>query len=374
MPRYGIVSISRNARGRQFDSFDHFYRSIGLNTGNLLFTNAIWCQIGGEKTRLHYSFDPEKANAELDGIVIPAANWINPNSDFADLASVLEKLKIPVVVIGLGAQSSDEGDNIAIKGGTRRFLQAVFERSATVSVRGEFTKSVLAKLGYERVCVTGCPSLYIAFRDDKLEKRGEFDLSRCLLHATRYSVSHAVSVREPSADRAIFRLAYSKSIDLLFQSELEELALLFDYNEPDLFNDRIKLLMRELYDVEDWEEARRFILEHGRAYIDVNDWSDGIAGYQFLYGTRLHGTIMALNSGVPATLLHHDSRTKEIADFASIPSIDAKIAEISEIGVQKAYEEADLSGYLSKRAENQEKYAAFLRENNIQLASDWDTK
>ncbi len=350
-----------------FSDFSHLYQALGCNTGNLLFTNAVWRQVGGQKTRLNFVFDAEKANEEYDAIIIPAANWINANVDFGHVAEPLEKLKIPVVIIGLGAQNEGYDTAIPLKDGTKRFLRAVFDRATSVSVRGEFTQNVLHRLGYRDTRVTGCPSLYCDFRQFQSPRLETFDLSRCLLHPTRYSASHAPYAREASPNRDIFRFAYSHRLDLLFQSELEELALLLGFeNEPEMHNERTLMLINEIYKSSNWQELSEYLRQKGKTFLDVDAWADAMPAYQFVYGTRLHGTIMALNSGTPGMLLYHDSRTREMAEFAGIPHIDANKADISKRGIRKAYEKLNLSKYYQKRAKNIDSYISFLKENNVE--------
>ncbi|MFN3959138.1 MAG: polysaccharide pyruvyl transferase family protein [Parvularculaceae bacterium] len=315
--------------------------------------------------RLNFIFDADKANAELDAVIIPAANWIGAHVDFSHVAALIEKLKIPVVLIGLGAQSENYDGEIAVPAGTRRFLTAVFDRSARVSVRGEYTASVLKKLGYANFTVTGCPSLYCDFRRFEKPAPGEFEIRRCLVNATRYSAVHMPNAREESPNWALMRFAFKHRLDLLFQSEPEELALLFGFEGPEVFNERVVMMMKEIYDAKDWLHVRDYVLKHGRAFLDVDEWAEAVAHYQFVYGTRLHGTIMALNSGVSAMLLWHDSRTREIAEFAAMPSMDANLAEFTESGLARAYESLDLKAYFRRREENRTVYKRFLQENGL---------
>ncbi|OYW84954.1 MAG: hypothetical protein B7Z22_09530, partial [Hyphomonas sp. 32-62-5] len=188
MSKTGILSILPRVEPSSVPTFDRLYRMVGQNTGNLLFTNAVWNQISGPKERINFTFNPEKLNEELDALVIPAANWLSPHVDFSHLADLVEKLTIPVVLIGLGAQDADYSGEINIPEGTIRFARAVAERSASISVRGEYTRQILKGLSIENVTVTGCPSLYHDFRrftppHNNLHIRFE----RGLIHATRYT-------------------------------------------------------------------------------------------------------------------------------------------------------------------------------------------
>ena len=74
--RYGIVSILRNLSPSRMPTFDDYYNALGANSGNLLFTNAVWRQLEGDKVRLNFKVDPAKANDKYSAIIFPAANWI----------------------------------------------------------------------------------------------------------------------------------------------------------------------------------------------------------------------------------------------------------------------------------------------------------
>ena len=55
----------------------------------------------------------------------------------------------------------------------QRFVRAVLDHSATIGVRGEFTREYLATLGFgdEHVDVVGCTSLYRDGADLQITKR-----------------------------------------------------------------------------------------------------------------------------------------------------------------------------------------------------------
>lgn len=369
MPKTGILSILPRIEARSVSSFDRLYQMVGQNTGNLLFTNAVWNQIAGPKERINFTFDPGKLNERLDALVIPAANWLSPHVDFSDLADLVEQLTIPVVLIGLGAQDAGYSGQIDIPEGTVRFVRAVAERSASISVRGEYTRQILNGLGIENVTVTGCPSLYHDFRGfaappNKLHVR----FRRGLIHATRYTASYAPFARTDSLQRRLFRLAYAQGMDILFQSEPEEMALLTGLRSRDAFDERLKGLLLETYGETDWDRLVNYVESHGRVFFDVRDWARALDKYDYILGTRLHGTIMALNSGVPAILIHHDSRTREVAEFAAIPSIQAGSADLSSRQIESMFRRSDRYEYYTRRLKNAVTYRRFLESNGLLAA------
>ena len=47
----------------------------------------------------------DKELAGRDVVVLAAANWINSYDDFGWLANRLERIKLPVLLVGVGAQA-----------------------------------------------------------------------------------------------------------------------------------------------------------------------------------------------------------------------------------------------------------------------------
>ena len=128
--------------------FNSFYNRIGLNTGNFLFANACRHLIKGTtKTGVGTNFDPNHVNKNYDALVIPAANWINNYSDWSPLIKTLSKLKIPLLVLGLGVQSSSfDKKDLKINKSSKDLLKVISDKSELISLRGFFTKKCCDEL------------------------------------------------------------------------------------------------------------------------------------------------------------------------------------------------------------------------------------
>ncbi|MEZ5985953.1 MAG: polysaccharide pyruvyl transferase family protein [Hyphomonas sp.] len=282
MPRTGILSIVPKVEADSLARFGQLYELVGKNTGNLLFTNAVWNQIAGPKERVNFTFDPDKLNERLSALVIPAANWLGPVVDFSNLANLVEQLKIPVTLIGLGAQDDTYSGTVNIPEGTIRFVRAVAERSHSISVRGEYTRRVLSKLGINNVTVTGCPSLYHNFRTfSPPPERLNIRFRRGLIHATRFSASYAPFAQTESVHRQLYRMAYAEKLDILLQSETEEMALLSGFGEDAGLDSRLKQLLLQSYGAPNWEDWLGYISAHGRVFFDVAEWARALDAYDY---------------------------------------------------------------------------------------------
>ena len=93
-----------------------------------------------------------RVNEEFDAFVVPLANAFR--ADFKPhldrLTALIERLRIPGVVVGVGAQLSiDGGLTTGIEDSVEAFMRAVLERSASIGVRGDVTEKYLDHLGFE---------------------------------------------------------------------------------------------------------------------------------------------------------------------------------------------------------------------------------
>lgn len=118
---------------------------IGNNTSNLLFSQSVYRLLSTADTELATAgLAPAKAkdvNSAFDHVVIPLANAFRPGYEntLDALSTLVEKLTIPVTVVGVGAQASIEGNHTSadsVGAATTRFVKAVLERSPSIGVRG----------------------------------------------------------------------------------------------------------------------------------------------------------------------------------------------------------------------------------------------
>lgn len=91
------------------------------------------------------------------------------------LSRIIKKLKIPMFILGAGVQSSLDYSYeflLSISEPSKIFLDTVFESGGDITLRGDFSKYCLEKLGYKNLFVSGCPSLFMCgFSDNVLNKK-----------------------------------------------------------------------------------------------------------------------------------------------------------------------------------------------------------
>lgn len=286
------------------------------NWGNKLWFQGVYSAINtGENT---YDFltgevDVDKINSTYDFIFLPMANifytgFLGP---MRHLTEVFSKVRIPVyvVVCGVQADSYDDLPRLLDEIGedSRRFIRAIYNTGGNFALRGYFTEEFFRRLGFHDAVVTGCPSLFQMGRD--------------------------FCVRNPSADSNQLLPVFNGSVKVVeelmrayprssFIDQSNYFAPLFqpDYLERDGLRHQMGFV--SMYG----SAAAQFLAEGRIAMIaDMNAWYQYLKnnGYTYAFGSRIHGTIMALLSGVPATIITSDSRTREMAEFFDIPYFTA---------------------------------------------------
>ncbi|MFJ3862346.1 polysaccharide pyruvyl transferase family protein [Streptomyces nigra] len=337
---------------------------IATNSGNLIFSDATHKILETPRTEVVSNgirTDVSAAgriNEEFDAFVIPLANAFRPSfeAQLKRLTRLIEKLRIPVVVVGVGAQAGLGYNAARLKGiepAVRAFVSAVLDRSASIGVRGEFTEKYLNDLGFRDVEVIGCPSLFLYGKELTVTKK-----EPALGAGSRIAVNGSHSaVKSQGLDRVIDR-AHARYPHLRFIGQN--------------LSDARQLHWRDLSDPNALVTAMPTHPEHPmyredkvRVYIDPVTWIDDLRGFDFSFGSRIHGNIAALLAGTPATVLCGDSRTLELCRYFGIPHrrIDKLTGEVDPAAL---YEEADFGPLMSGHQERFERFTAFLDRNGLE--------
>lgn len=363
--RVGIVSINpavaRNATELDFKAL---YQAVGMNTGNLMFATAMYRQLDAEVKQIGFSFDSAVVNENFDAVVIPAANWLNQKDDWDWLTALIEQLEIPVVTIGIGLQANTTDLNdIRINASCQRLIRVLSTKAPFISTRGFLTTRYLQSIGVMNVVTTGCPSIYMPLMAaDAVEASG----SPTVIQSTRYYYS-SEAAQDGGLNNALFAASGRNSYDMVYQSEPEEMEyLLKPSSDNALETPRLASLAR-LYGLANMEELKSYLDRCGKVFLDLDQWSAYLQTKERVLGTRLHGAIIALNSGTPAILLAHDSRTTEMIDFAGIPTVAPEIfgGDFSPAKINAAFAGVDMESYRARRESNRKIYKQFLLANGL---------
>jgi hypothetical protein len=333
---------------------------IADNGGNLVFIHAAWKLLSAPGVEIIpdrlvvQPNDADEINERFDAYVIPLANAfrLQFRGPLARTTELVRRLRIPVVVLGVGAQGTvDHGwDGLKpIDAAVKDFVSAVLDRSPTIGVRGEATREYLNGLGFRDVDVIGCPSMFMwGDTIDLKPKVAALDAhSNVAITISPYrtamgNVAMAAHARYP-------RLAY-------FAQDLPTLRLLFD-GTPLRGGTPESLLPIH--------PGHPFFREHRtRFYVDPWPWIEELRGFDFSFGTRIHGTIAALLAGTPAVVLAHDSRTLELARYFDIPHRLLRDVP-TDLDPADLHAEADFSALHAGHAQRFETIIEYLARNGL---------
>ena len=295
--------------------------ATGGNTGNLAFQYAVASHLKGQVPIISLDAAPSEVRAAGDIIVLPLANQLGNHTDLRDLALKLEEINLPIVGIGLGAQAASSNVDIELVSGTERWLRTIVRlrpsENPNIGVRGPYTLAQLAKLGVaDSGVVTGCPSNFLNMSDDIADKIA-FGFTRSpKLIAVAAGIPYIPALS--AIEQNLVSLVTETGGAYIVQHDLEMLQLArneFDNMSPGaLENCRNYMLPQaELNDFKTW--CRR----HAFAFGNAQSWMDFLRRFDFVVGTRVHGAMLAIQAGVPAACIAHDSRTLELCETMGIP-------------------------------------------------------
>jgi hypothetical protein len=293
------------------------FEASGFNFGNILIGNAVRTFLTKYDVLTRSDIDsPAEANERCGHVVMPAANWLWKNFDFGYIADFLEQTKLPITIIGLGAQTDDRTMISPIHPNTLRLIRLIAGRSASLGVRGFYTAEVLAANGIHNVEVIGCPSLFTnRCPNIKIHTSSLSDPKKLSVNFSRHMIEHSYSsARLRSVENAVLQFAMKHDSLFVAQDELAELGLSAGENV-----DSVELI--KYFNTFDPAAVVEYFKSRTRHFLDADSWAAFIRTRELSLGTRLHGNIIALANGVPAIMIIHDSRTMEVCSLLAAPYV-----------------------------------------------------
>lgn len=325
------------------------------NVGNLLFQFAFMRHIHAPALcSIDHVQNPgpeeiERINASYDAFYIPLANAFRPKfaRHLGRLTQLVSRLRIPVVVVGVGVQAEDNPmeELGSIHSLVREFCATVLDRSESIGVRGQFTAEYLDALGVRRVDVIGCPSMFYWGNEMPAPRLPE-----------RFSDA-SVSFNWGFDDRGIFSagalllerlIATQRSVTYFSQVDDEAKAFLYGGDHCAY--------------VQAMAGVDRLALEFPA---DVHLWIRSLAEKDFTIGSRIHGSVASLLAGVPTLLMTHDCRVTELARYFNLPSLPLVSLDEPGFDLSRALDGVQWDSHLSVHAERLASYIAFLDKNGI---------
>jgi hypothetical protein len=342
--------------------------TTGTNVGNMLFQHSVVKALSLPDNELASNGfglkveDADRINDSCDVLVLPLANQFRPDFGhrLAMMAQTIRRLKVPVVVVGVGCQTDLDYDFTRLRSideQVKSFVASVLDHSSSIGVRGVCTAAYLKSLGFDAVDIIGCPSMFIDGQDLKRPREIEtFDRS------TRLSVNISAAGEQAKFSTGLDKMGQVIARTVRHYDDVEYVS-----------QQRDSLFALLLGSTRQTHESRgipkdtyRLLHSLGRvtAFVDPRTWLDHLAGRDFVFGTRLHGGIAALLAGTKAHLIAHDSRTLELAQYHEIPHVNIRGLSLEQ-DPRDLYENSDYSRMVSGHGERFATYAHFLEKNGL---------
>ncbi|MBO6729453.1 MAG: polysaccharide pyruvyl transferase family protein [Maricaulis sp.] len=301
--------------------------AVGQNSGNLVFQYACRKLIRSDATVIGQDVprDPVAIREQADVIVIPSANFLREGLSFGGFVGLLDRCQLPLVFIGLGAQAeSAASTKLNLDPTIERMIALMKERSESVSVRGDFTASVLEYYGLDNVVITGCPSNFISENDNfaetiahKAAQGGPTFLTHAEEPWPKVAEKTGVERRLIEWTRKGRAMMIQQSVPAVFEYLRRDNPAAVDQPSEDFE----VALAAQLMPGQGVEAFRDFAATRLRSYISVEQWMEDSARFDFSIGMRLHGNMVAWQAGVPAMWIHHDARTSELVETMGLPNL-----------------------------------------------------
>lgn len=349
---------------------DEAARSIGFNSGNNIFWFSIQKLLlaDGVEVRTMSMEQCESAidavNGDFDAAVMCPANALN--YDFRDnlrrMARLFSAFRIPVIVIGLGAQSSYDYDMTfldAIGSDVRAFVSSVLKTGGSIACRGHFTGEVLGKCGFRDGFdyeVLGCPSLYMFGPETRVN-----------VPALSKSEINPVFNGPEMLGRGNLRRLLARFPRSIFVSQDRAYTFLYSPSGPDA--ETLSLMSASSISA----FAELIAGDRLKLYCDFLPWRDMLrkSGANFAVGTRIHGCIACVLSGIPAYIWEKDSRVREMAEFFDIPGgrLPSRIAPVPNLNA--LYEESNYAKFNSALPERFARFKEFMNCHGLPWGEDF---
>lgn len=296
------------------------------NTGNLAFRYAVYKLIGRSAPVLPWSTDPRN----LPGLggeiaIMPCSNQIGPHANCSGRLHFTKALEIPALALGLGAQAKDFSLRPEIPEDTIGWIREISSRShrsaPNIGVRGHYTARVLADLGFgDHIRVLGCPSLFINDNPNlglTIAKKVASNPQKLCIGVAAGNPMRPASV---ALERALIALSINSGGAYVVQHPLSliKAARGEEASVPPQHLTRFQNLYKP-------NGADRGVVPvNSTVFFDIDSWMESLRRHHLIVGMRIHGIMLAIQAGIPALCITHDSRTQELCEVMMIPHISVQ--------------------------------------------------
>lgn len=369
-----FYALNESVDDAPFITSEQLFRRTGDNTGNLAFTYGTKILLGESAKSFDWSSNHTKSADEL--LVVSCANQLGAHCDMTGQAEKINKIDMPTIALGLGAQSDDIGIMPDVPQGTINWFDQMASRAVSdapnIALRGEHTYAYLKSIGREKHCtVLGCPSNLISpFKDlgKRIKDREIFPPKRVAVAAgSPWVPAHR------TLERTLADMVTLTGGSYIVQMTLEMIKLAradFESFDRDVLI-KFKNFIRPQLTL---PEFMQWCRSHVEMFVHVPSWMEHLRKFDFVVGNRIHGVILAIQAGVPALCIAHDSRIVELCEFMRIPYV--RMEQVARSGLN-LYELVNLytfdaDAYDEKRLGQALEFKKFFANNQVLISNHLD--
>lgn len=373
--KIGIFGTDGAVKSSYLLNTSNFLNSVGANTGNLFFQYAVFNEIADEKHIVGRDL-PWVADVVRDScrvLVIPSANFLRENFDLTGYVDFLEKCDLPLLFLGLGAQADNfDKKKFDFHPSILKLINLIKDRSTCVGVRGAYSAEILDGFGVGNINVIGCPTNFVNKDTSLYEKlQSKWDLDSSVITTTG-DEPWPKAKNKRDAEQKLFAMAYENR-GLYVQQSVEPLVKVVRFLNPycsslediSISVEKLRLALAPSLSNNDFH---KFMVSSVRLYISIDQWMEDMSRFDLSIGLRLHGNMVPFQSGCPSIWIYHDSRTRELIDTMSLPSLSLEdFLQCSNVKEMKSRANPDFVKYKNTRDILYERYKSLFVKNNISI-------
>lgn len=312
-------------------------RYTSPNSGNLVHLEALpkilRYQERSDNRNLSRIDDPKvRAGIETsyDGVVLQFSNMIRSYDHipdeareriynvFRNEADWLGQTKLKIFALGIGMQDRLPSKPDAVPAELFGLLKVLNDRAEIFSVRGKSTEAWLHSIGLTKAKALGCPSLYVYPMNASRISAPTIESTTRVATAGRIQKN-----KDPNRLASVNRIGQSFPTSYVFQTDFFALFRTYPDDIP-VYNEATGEVDRTIIQ----SLGKKFLktdlaFESYHLFRSVEKWRGFASSRDIFFGDRFHGGVVFLQCGRPTILISNDARVGELADFYSIPVVQA---------------------------------------------------
>lgn len=317
-------------------TFEELSWIAGDNTGNFLFQHAAALLVQADYRYIgppNTAFDDPDVFKDIDAVLFPAANHLSHEVDWTPLAAFIQKIDVPMAVLGMGAQAdktkpgADAVQTLAEDPILRILSDVLTKKVNLLTVRGPFSKAVAEAVGYENPIALGCPSLLIS-PDPQLGRTIALKLGELRQRVRTERVKMAMTAAAPfeihstpkaDIEARMFEWLHKNTGVYIQQSGGPDALAMAAGEQRRVAVTAARSMWRVTAPFLPFDAFLDYMQAYARLFWHVKPWFEEVAKRELVIGTRFHGNMFGIAQGIPGVFITHDARTQELADMMRVP-------------------------------------------------------